>query len=383
VTVAAVLLFWFGFLGIAAVWLVYPAALWLLARHVSASPVPTGGAAGTVTVLVAAHNEASNIAARLENISEQIIGKPLSILVALDHCTDDTKRILENWKAEHQDQQIAWFETTQRGKAMAHNEAMGAINTDLVVFTDADTIFESGFLDHICSAFDDPRVGYCSGVLSWRGKNTPEGLSHFPIYWRFETWLRIMESRLGICAVGTGACSAMRRQLFVPLHPTSDSDCSTPLDVIGQGYLCRIVPDAHAIDFVADTVRSEFSARVRMTSKNFINTIASWGWREGMIKQPSVTAGLILHKIGRWLTPYFALSLFSGGTIVMYFDGASFAAGVTVAGYSALAAAAAGFLWPSLPVLGALGSFAMANVAFGVGVFIALSGKVPASFGKS
>lgn len=192
-----------------------------------------------------------------------------------------------------------------------------------------------------------------------------------------------MESSLEICAVGTGACSAMRPAYFIPLHPTSDSDCSTPLDVVRQGYLCRIVRDAEAVDFVADTAGQEFRARVRMTAKNFLNIIASWDWRKGVITWPAITAGLILHKIGRWLTPYFVLSLVAGGTALAAAGVSDFASSVTILAWVGLVTGGAGLLAPNLPLAGAAGSFMLANAAFAIGVFKALTGKAPGSFGKS
>ncbi len=377
-------LFWLGFAGLLAVWIAYPATLWLAAQVLPRKPVMQGAAAKTVTVLIAAHNEAGNITSRLENIAGT--GSRdfhVSVLVALDHCTDDTGPLIDAWTGANPGLPVSKFATLGRGKAMAHNEAVPMVTADLVIFSDADTIFEEGFIDRIAHAFDDPRVGYCSGVLTWRGKTTAQGASNFPLYWRFETWLRILESRLGICAVGTGACSAMRPQLFMPLHPTSDSDCSTPLDVVQKGYLCTIEPLARAADFVADTVEGEFRARVRMTAKNFVNTVASWNWRVAVFRYPAVTAGLLLHKLGRWLTPYLALSLLCGGTVLFWTGGTGFASAVTIAGYAGLLAAAIGFFVPGIPVLGALGSFAMANAAFALGVFKALTGRVPTSFGKS
>lgn len=376
--------FWFGLMGLLSVWIVYPAVLWVAARLRPPSNGISGTGVSTVTVLVAAHNEAGNIVARLDNIFEQEpLPCELNVLIALDHCSDETEALVRGWSAHHPERRVEWFECAARGKAMAHNEAMTRVDSDLVVFTDADTIFVPDFLTNIVAAFSDSRVGFASGVLTWRGKETPEGASHFPVYWRFETWLRLLESRLDLCAVGTGACSAMRPSLFVPLHPTSDSDCSTPLDVVRQGSLCRIVAEAHAIDFVADTVRGEFRARVRMTAKNFMNTIDSWPWLEGIARHPYVTVGLLLHKIGRWLTPYFAVFMLIGGILASYVSPGLFVTTLTLAGIAGLLAALIGILLPSIPLLGQLGSFAIANAAFALGVFKALTGKVPTSFGKA
>ncbi len=380
----AAVLFWFGLACLLAVWFVYPAILWLIARRTPEQAARLGGEPKSATVLIAAHNEAGNIAPRLDNIFLQSApGLQLDVLVALDHCTDSTEQTLKEWVAAHADRPVAWFETTHRGKAMAHNEAMPRIISDLVIFTDADTEFKPGFIAKIAACFADPRVGYASGILSWRGKTTPAGVSSFPLYWRFETWLRLMESRLDICVVGTGACSAMRPNHFIALHPTSDSDCSTPIDVVRQGYLCRIVNDAEAVDFVADTASQEFRARVRMTAKNFLNTITSWNWRNGVITRPAVTASLILHKIGRWLTPFFGLSFVAGGTMLAAAGVSNFASSVTALAWAGLATGGAGLLAPSLPLAGAIGSFMLANAAFAIGVVKALTGRAPGGFDKS
>jgi cellulose synthase/poly-beta-1,6-N-acetylglucosamine synthase-like glycosyltransferase len=383
-TILLASLFWAGFFGMLSVWVFYPLALGLAAGF--ARPAAAlGSPAETVTVLIAAHNEEHNIIGRLDNI--YAVGSAdfqFSVLIAIDHSSDRTEPLIREYCAAHPERKIGFFNSEKRGKAAAHNQAMTRIGSDLVLFTDADTIFEPGFIDVIGHAFDDKNVGFCSGELSWRGRNTPKGASSFPIYWRFELFLRRLESRLGICAVGTGACCAMRPELFVPLHATSDTDCSTPLDVVQQGYACTVEPRARAVDFVADTVAGEFKARIRMTSKNLKNTLSSWHWRKSARALPFETIGLVLHKLGRWMTPFLALAVLAGGLgLVALGDATAFVMMTSFAGAAASLAALAGFLMPQIPVLGPLGSFAMANAAFAVGAILVLLRKVPSQFGKT
>ena len=151
-------LFWAGFSGMLSVWIFYPLALWLAAQF--ARPTATlGSPAKTVTILIAAHNEEHNIISRLDNI--YAVGSAdfqFSVLIAIDYSTDRTEPLVREYCAAHPEREIGFFNSEGRGKAAAHNQAMTRINSDLVLFTDADTIFEPGFIDAIGHAFDDKNV---------------------------------------------------------------------------------------------------------------------------------------------------------------------------------------------------------------------------------
>ena len=338
---------------------------------------PGQSAKKRLSIIIAAHNEAKIIEPRLQNIVDRAPDDfDFEVIVMSDHSSDETVQRVTDFAG--QDDRFYVYETSNdRGRAAAHNQALDKATGQILVFTDAETEFEPGFLDLIGHAFDHDEVGYASGRLSWRNRSGGVTGENFSLYWRFEIWLRQLETHLGICAVGTGACCAVRKSLFRPIPLTSDVDCSTPLDVVLQGHTAVFVPDAVAIDYVAESTSGEFRSRVRMTSKNFKCTVGLWDW-SGFFKRPAVSTGLALHKLGRWLTPFFALLLLLSGIVLLASDsGSVFTDTITMLGWLGIVLAVVGGIWDKLPVLGSLWAFLVANLAFAIGVIKALVNRAP------
>ncbi|MGY9053888.1 MAG: hypothetical protein ACKVH9_10085, partial [Rhodobacterales bacterium] len=82
------------------------------------------------------------------------------------------------------------------------------------------------------------------------------------IYWKYEQLLRKFENTLGLYMLGTGACSAVRRELYRPISLVDDMDLVTPLDAILQGYKCTYQEKSIAFDVTPDSNKREFNARV-------------------------------------------------------------------------------------------------------------------------
>ncbi len=378
----AFIFFWVAFIALFVIWIGYPMVLWLLTRLLPSRFEP--GEVGTsdkgsndrLSIIIAAHNEEDVIEQRLQNMLDVAPADfDYEVIVMSDHSQDKTVALVEEFASNNKRFKV--YETTdQRGRAAAHNQSIRHVNGDILIFTDAETEFAPDFLDIVGHAFDDEEVGYVSGKLSWRNRSGGVTGENFSLYWRFEVWLRQLETHLGICAVGTGACCALRKSLFRPIPLSSDVDCSTPLDVVLQGSRSVFVPEAVAIDYVAETASNEFRARVRMTSKNFDCTVGLWDWA-GFFRRPGVSTGLALHKLGRWLTPFFALVLLACGTIAVLAGEGGVVSFLTILGWLAIVLALLGALVPSAPLLGSLWSFLLANISFAAGVIKALANRTP------
>lgn len=376
------LVFWISFALLLVTWVGYPLVL-TIATRVLPDRAPDkrhSPEKRLLTVLVAAHNEERTIDTRIRNI---LATAPqdfdIEILIASDGSTDATCAIVQNWVLK--DPRVTLFETTgARGKVAAHNQGVARARGGIVVFTDAETEFDVHFLDLIGHAFDDPATGFASGELTWRNKSGGITGENFSLYWRYETWLRRLETQTGIHALGTGACSAVRKELFRPIAPAADQDFITPLDTVMLGYQTVFVPEAKAFDYVSETPEGEFRTRVRMTSKNFLNTFSHWGLRS-FVRFPGVSLGLVFHKLFRWLTPYFVSIMLLAGTLLVVL-GLSPAAitGLTALGVLTILYGLVGAFAPQLPFAGSIWSFMIANAAFAVGVWKAISGRVPTAF---
>jgi cellulose synthase/poly-beta-1,6-N-acetylglucosamine synthase-like glycosyltransferase len=333
-----------------------------------ATPLPK------VTVLITVFNESSKIAMRINNILESDYPADLlEILVASDGSTDGTDDIVRTMG----NPRVRLFRPAQRsGKTDTQNQAIATATSDIILFTDADTRFDRMFLQNITAPFNNPQVGGVSGCLCMLCESASGVSKAQGFYWRHEIRLRNLETLIGIMALASGACMAIRRNLIRPMQKEIGEDCVVPLDVIEQGHLMVSAENAIAFDQMEYSPGKEFRARIRMTLRNWQGT---WS-RPALLnplRHPGYALSLWSHKILRWLSPFFL-----GGLTL-----SALALATTSPLYTAVAGIIIGFYlaglvgWMSelgkwqVPIVREIFSFMLANAGFLVGILMALFGR--------
>ncbi|MEW6221006.1 MAG: glycosyltransferase family 2 protein [Thermodesulfobacteriota bacterium] len=361
----------------------YPGLLWLVARLACRSAAPARSRRGQedlpgVTVVVAALNEERVIGERIKNLLAQDYPQDrLEIVIASDGSTDRTCEVAR----EVGGPAVRVFDFSKRqGKARVHNEVVPQASHSVVVFTDADTEFDPACVRHLASALADPAVGCVVGNLVYRSRETAVAQAE-GAYWRYEKALRRSESRLGLLATATGAVMAVRAECWRDLTPIDDSDFTTPLDVMLQGRRVVQVEEALAYDIPPATARGELRARMRQTSKNLVGTLRRWGVR-GWLEHPLASWGLVSHKLLRWCTAFFLVTLLALNLTLVQ-EGTIFRLFLTAQGLFYLAALA-GFVGDGrqlrLPLASPIFSFVLASIGMGIGVIKGCAGRAPATF---
>ncbi len=105
--------------------------------------------AGPIAVLMPAHNEAAAMAASLENVRAQLRDRDRLIVVA-DNCDDNTADIA----LKHGAEALIRNDPGRRGKGFALQYAIDVLRAappEIVIFADADCIFDEGSLQRIAS----------------------------------------------------------------------------------------------------------------------------------------------------------------------------------------------------------------------------------------
>src|SRR5262249_55511429 len=151
----------------------------------------------------------------------------IDILVVSDGSTDCTETIIE---ASCPRQPVKLLRTPRLGKSAAQNVGMTYATGDIVVLTDAETIFESSCVSELVAEFAAPSVGAATAHLRLFERAGVVAASQ-GMYWSYELKLRELESQLGILAVATGAAMAFRRALFRDLPPHVGDDDIIPLHI--------------------------------------------------------------------------------------------------------------------------------------------------------
>lgn len=295
-------------LGVVYAYALYPIVVWSLSRVFGRRPEPgsdvEADALPTVDLLIAAHNEEAVIAERLRNaLMLDYPEQKFRVVVASDASTDTTNRICAMFDPRVH---LLAFEE-RRGKAGTLNAAIEHLAADIVVLSDANTFMDANALRSLARWFKDDRVGVVCGRLvltdPTTGKNT-DGL-----YWKFETFLKVCEARLGALLGSNGAIYAIRRSLLKPI-PTNTivDDFVIPLRArLDSG--CAVIYDEEAVarEETAPDVASEFRRRIRIGTGGLqAMAILSpllhprWGW---------TAFALWSHKVMRWVGPFFLLGV--------------------------------------------------------------------------
>jgi len=262
----------------------------------------------TATIIVAAHNEEDKIEKKIGDIASETLGmdEVVQIIVVSDYSSDKTYKISLGCANERL---IALENKFKRGKAEAHNYSVRFAEGDVLIFTDVDTFVPRETYKGMIGEFRDPEVGCVSAEIVYTNTSKSQVSNSVGVYWKFEMWLRKMETRLGLCATSSGPCMALRKDAYRELPPTGDTDFTSPLHVVIQGLKCVQLHKKYAYDQLPLSHNVEFSTRVRMVSKNFSGTIGTWGMGN-IFCHPIFTWAIFSHKVLRWLTPFFMVTLF-------------------------------------------------------------------------
>jgi cellulose synthase/poly-beta-1,6-N-acetylglucosamine synthase-like glycosyltransferase len=266
-----------------------------------------------VTLVFCAHNEAAVLPEKIANC--QALDYPAELLefcVGSDGSTDGTNALLQAWA---QDPRVRLRLNPERqGKTALLNRIVPSVKGDVVLFSDASTLFAPDVVRCHAAHYADPAIGCVGGDLDF--VNT----AHAPVsgahgaYWRYERHLRQCESSLGILAYVAGAHYSMRRELWRTVAPHFADDCNSPLNVIEQGYRVVYDPQATAREVAAESSQGLMRRRVRMVTRDLVATLA----RPALLtplRYPGVAWSLWSHKVLRWfgaplLVAVFVLNLF-------------------------------------------------------------------------
>lgn len=262
----AALIFWISLVLVFYVYVGYPLTAWLLGL-LWLRPVLRQPTRPKVSILIAAFNEAEAIEATIKNkLALDYPRELLEVIVVSDGSTDGTDAIVH----QYEDDGVRLLRQEPRaGKTAAVNLAVPQAAGDIIVFSDANSLYAPDALGFLIENFADPEVGYVTGKMiyvSSDGSTIGDGCSS---YMKYENWLRECETRLGSVVGVDGGIDAMRKTLYQPMNPDQLPDFVQPLKVVEQGFRVVYEPRALLRESALKATADEYRMRVRVSLRAF------------------------------------------------------------------------------------------------------------------
>lgn len=214
-----------------------------------------------VILIISAHNEERIIREKIENSLALDYPKDrLKIVVASDGSSDGTNEIAREY--ESHGVVLKAFDRRE-GKSATLNRAVLGLEADVIVFSDANAFYREDAIRMLVRNLKDEDIGCVVGRLVYLSNHSYVGQGE-SLYWRYESFLNNLESRVKSVLVGTGTIFAVRRELFFPLAKDVANDFQLPAEVASRGY--GVVYEGSAIAYEKSTsfFREEFARKRRI-----------------------------------------------------------------------------------------------------------------------
>ena len=258
----------------------------------------------SVTWVIPSYNEESIIAEKIKNLLEIDYPKSkLEVVVITDGSTDKTPDIAKQFEGIR-----VLHENKRAGKSAAENRAMKFVESEIVVFNDANTTVGSNALRELVKHYADPRVGGVSGAKGIiveehdGAESKGEGL-----YWRYESAIKKADSDVNSLMGAAGELVSFRSELVQDLaNDTILDDFMQSFFVLKQGFEMVYEPAARAEETSSTSIDEELKRKVR---------IAAGGWQSivrltfmfNLFERPIQTWMYLSHRVLRWSATAFSL----------------------------------------------------------------------------
>jgi len=261
-----------------------------------------------VTLLIAAYNEKEIVEQKMQNSKALIYPEEkLKILWITDGSDDGTNEELEKYPTVR-----ILHQQKREGKTAALNRAMQYVNTPLVVFCDANTMLSLNSIKNLLQYFTDPKVGCVAGakhiaknsfeIAAGAGEGT---------YWRYESYIKNLESDFFSTLGAAGELYAIRTDLFEKIDPDIIiDDFANSLKIACKGFLIKYAKNAYAVESPSMNIKEELKRKIRIASGGF-QILFRMPSLLNVFKHGFLSIEYISHKVLRWtIVPWTIPALF-------------------------------------------------------------------------
>lgn len=309
----ALLIFWTTIAILGYAFIGYPLCLRLLAAFGRPS---YGNELYTplASLILSVYNEEAVIRKKIENfLALDYPADLLELLIISDGCEDRTEEIVSSYTSSDRIKLI--IQQQRGGKTLALNRGAAEARGEILIFTDANALFDADAVHLLVRHFVEPEVGLVSGASVYYddqvGKTLPASA-----YRRYEDLLKGWESRGGGIVGADGAIYALRKTLYEPLIPEYINDLIHPVQVVRRGFRALQDNDAICREPVATIEGGEMRRQTRIMAQSWRILCSQTGTLLACGRVLYVWQ-LLSHKLLRWLTlPLMALLFVTTGSLL-------------------------------------------------------------------
>ena len=316
------ILFWVSVAVVVYTYVGYGILLWMMVKVKEwfikpvTLPHPTDEELPEMTLFITAYNEEQVVDEKMANCLDlDYPREKLHIVWCTDGSNDHTVERLGCWP------QATVLHTPERkGKSAAMNRGLQYVHTPLVAFTDANTMLNRASLRLIAQAFLDEKVGCVAGEKRIQTEEKADAAQGGEgLYWRYESALKALDSRLYSAAGAAGELFAIRRELFQPLEEdTLLDDFVLSLRIVEQGYRIAYLKEAYAMESGSANLAEEEKRKVRIAAGGLQSIARLWPLfnplRYGIFSFQYVS-----HRVLRWsITPVLLFALLPLNVVLLF-----------------------------------------------------------------
>ena len=263
-----------------------------------------------VSLIIAAYNEEKIIEEKIKNSLKLDYPKDkLEIIVFSDASSDRTDEIVK--KYEKEGIRLVRIEG-RKGKTICQNEIVKLAKGEIIIFTDANSMYEPNAIKKIIRNFSDKEVGCVVGELKYGVINSNNIVKGENVYWNYDKILKKLESKITSVVTGNGAIYSLRKIIYVPLENSMISDFVEPLEIFKKSYKILYEPEAVAWENTAENSQKEFRRRIRIVTRSAYSLFKNKSICELLnpFRYGIFSMQLFSHKVLRW---------FSGALMILIF----------------------------------------------------------------
>ena len=259
----------------------------------------------SLSIVISVYNEQSVIAEKVNNtLALDYPQDLLEILVVSDGSNDRTNAVVRGFA----DRRVVLKAFLERaGKTACLNRVVPEARGEIVVFTDANSMFPPGVLLELAKSFSDETIGLVTGWTKYVAPGSQEGATG--LYGKLEQMTKYHESLISSCVGADGAIFAIRKELYRPLLDQDINDFVIPLHVIAQRKRAVLDREVFCFEESSKDQRAEFRRQVRITNRTLRAIFRNLGFLNPF-RFGTFSIFLVSHKLLRFLVPFFAGAAF-------------------------------------------------------------------------